>query len=77
MRISTNRNTDDYRITIRPLSKDEGGGYLVEYPEIPGCMSDGETTEEALANGREVLRDCLDAFKESGRVPTPASQGEG
>ena len=61
------RNTDEYRITIRPLSKEEGGGYFVEYPEIPGCMSEGETVEEAIANGREALRDCLDVFKESGR----------
>jgi antitoxin HicB len=66
------RTTDEYRITIRPLSKDEGGGYLVEYPEIPGCMSDGETIEEAIANGREALRDCLEVFKESGRkAPKP------
>jgi predicted RNase H-like HicB family nuclease len=36
------------------LSKEEGGGYLVEYPDIPGCMSDGETEEEAIANGREA-----------------------
>jgi antitoxin HicB len=70
MRARTNRKTDEYRITTRPLSKDEGGGYLVEYPEIPGCMSDGETIEEAIANGRETLRDCLAVFRESGR-PVP------
>ena len=35
-------------------------------------MSDGETMEEAIANGREALRDCLDVFAESGRkVPKP------
>jgi predicted RNase H-like HicB family nuclease len=56
---------DEYRITIRPLSKDEGGGHLAEYPEIPGCMSDGETIEEAITNGREALRDCL-AVRTSG-----------
>src|SRR5665213_178819 len=75
MRTSTKRNTDNYRITIRPLSKEEGGGYLVEYPEIPGCMSDGETIEKAVANGREALRDCLDVFKESGRrAPKPGAE---
>lgn len=58
MRAAKNRIGDEYRITIRPLSKEEGGGYLVQYPEIPGCMSDGETVEEAIANGREALRDC-------------------
>jgi antitoxin HicB len=67
MRTTRNRIADDYRISVRPLSKDEGGGYLVEYPEIPGCMSDGETIEEAITNGREALRDCLEVFKETGR----------
>jgi antitoxin HicB len=72
MRRGTNRKTEEYRITVRPLSKDEGGGYLAEYPEIPGCMSDGETVEEAIANGREALRDCLEVFRESGRkAPRP------
>lgn len=71
MRARTKRNAEEYRITVRPLSKDEGGGYLVEYPEIPGCMSDGETVEEAIANGREALRDCLEVFKETGRKTPP------
>jgi antitoxin HicB len=67
-----NRKTDRYRFAVRPFSKDESGGYLVECPEIPGCMSDGDTVEEAIANGREALRDCLAVFKESGRaVPKP------
>ncbi|BDC52289.1 hypothetical protein F183_A46040 [Bryobacterales bacterium F-183] len=59
-------NLDQYRFEVRRLSREEGGGYLVEYPEIPGCMSDGETVEEAIANGREALRDCLDVFRENG-----------
>ena len=62
-----NRNLDRYQFTVRPLSKEEGGGYLMEYPDLPGCMSDGETIDEAIRNGREALRDCLDVFKESGR----------
>ena len=67
MRASTNPNLDQYQFTVRPLSKDEGGGYLVEYPDVPGCMSDGETVEEAISNGREALRDCMEVFRESGR----------
>ena len=66
------RNLDQYQFTVRPLSKEEGGGYLVEFPDIPGCMSDGKTIQEAIANGREALRDCLEVFKESGRkTPKP------
>ena len=72
MKTRTNRNLEAYQFTVRPLSKEEGGGYLVEYPDIPGCMSDGETIEEAIANGREALRDCVAVFQESGRkVPKP------
>ena len=65
-----NRHLDQYQFTVRPLTSDEGGGYLVEYPEIPGCMSDGETIEEAISNGREALRDCLEVFQESARKPS-------
>ena len=73
MRARSNRELDAYQFTVRPLSADEGGGYLVEYPDIPGCMSDGETIEEAIANGREALRDCLEVFRESGRkLPKPS-----
>ena len=72
MSTKANRNLDAYHFTVRPLSKEEGGGYLVEYPDIPGCMSDGETIEEAIINGREALRDCVAVFRESGRkVPKP------
>lgn len=72
MRTTSNRNLGQYQFTVRPLSKKEGGGYLVEYPDISGCMS-GETIEEAIANGREALRDCVEVFNESGReIPKPS-----
>ncbi len=75
MRARTKRDLDRYQFIVRPLTKDEGSGYLVEYPDIPGCMSDGETIEEAIANGREALRDCLAAFREWGRrLPKPSIQ---
>src|ERR1035438_2875644 len=72
MSTGTNRNLDAYRFTVRPLSKAKGGGYLVEYPDIHGCVFDGETVEEAIAHGRAALRDCVAVFRESGRkVPKP------
>ena len=45
-----------YRFTIRPLPEDEGGGYLIEFPDLPGCMSDGATIEEAITNGLDAMR---------------------
>ena len=72
MSTRTDRNLDAYQFTVRLLSKEERGGYLVEYPDIPGCMSDGATIAEAIANGREALRHCVAVFQESGRkVPKP------
>lgn len=65
-----NPQLDSFPLMLRRLSPEEGGGYLVEYPDVPGCMSDGETIEEAVANGREALRDCIAVFRESG-LPIP------
>jgi len=46
----------DYPFEVRPLTANEGSGYLVSYLDVAACISDGETVEEALANGRDVLR---------------------
>jgi antitoxin HicB len=63
--------SNDYPFTIRPLSPEDGGGYLIEFPDLPGCMSDGATPEEAIANGRDALKCALLALKEF-RQPIPA-----
>jgi len=65
----------EYRFTIRPLSAEEGGGYLIEFPDLPGCMSDGETIEEAIANGQDAKRCWIDAMREAGRrIPPPSAE---
>jgi predicted RNase H-like HicB family nuclease len=62
----------DYEIRIRPLSGDEGGGFLAEVPELPGCMSDGETPHEALENVFDAINCWMEAAREMGRkVPEP------
>ena len=38
----------EYHVIVEPLSAGDGGGYLASVPDLPGCMSDGETPEEAL-----------------------------
>ena len=63
----------EYRFTVRPLSDDEGGGYLVEFPDLPGCMSDGETIEKAIANGEDAKRCRIAAMREAGRTMPPPS----
>lgn len=62
-----------YRFTVRPLGDDEGGGYLIEFPDLPGCMSDGETVEEAIENGVDAMRGWIRVMEAEGRpVPAPA-----
>ena len=46
---------DDYPFELRPLTKAEGGGWLITWPDLPGCMSDGETPEEAIENGKDAF----------------------
>jgi len=61
-------------MTVRPLTQEEGGGYLVEFPDLPGCMSDGETVAEALANAAEAQATWLAAMQEAGRpIPMPGA----
>ncbi len=51
-------------IVLRPDEID--GGVIAECPEIPGCMTAGETEEEALANLREAIELCLEVRREKG-----------
>jgi antitoxin HicB len=59
----------EYPFEIRPLSKDEGGGYSISFPDLPGCWSDGATPEEAIANGRDAQRAWLSVAQEFGGWP--------
>ncbi|MBN2242265.1 MAG: type II toxin-antitoxin system HicB family antitoxin [Acidobacteria bacterium] len=59
----------DYPFEIRPLSKEEGGGYSVTFPDLPGCCSDGATPEEAISNGRDALESWLAVAREFGDEP--------
>ena len=61
-----------YRLTIRPLPQDEGGGYLIAFPDLPGCMSDGETIEEAIVQGVDAMRGWIEAMRAEGHpIPAP------
>lgn len=46
---------NEYAIEIRKLTEENGGGFLAFVPDLPGCMSDGDTPDEARIN-------CLDAI---------------
>jgi antitoxin HicB len=68
----------DYPFEIRPLTKEEGGGYLVIFPDLPGCMSDGETPEEALKNGLDAAIAWLETAREfNDPIPKPGDSNSG
>jgi predicted RNase H-like HicB family nuclease len=45
----------------------EEGGYWVEVPALPGCLSQGETIEEALSNIKEAIELHIEGLKEDGQ----------
>ncbi len=65
------------RFEIRPLGEEDGGGYLITFPDYPGCMADGETPEEALAEGRDALVSYIETLRELARPIPPASDKSG
>ncbi len=52
------------RFEVRPLDEAEGGGYLIEFPEFPGCMADGETPGEAMREGADALKSYLETLRQ-------------
>ena len=48
----------DFKIMLEP--DEESGGYVVTCPSIPGCYSQGDTIDEAIANIKEAILLCLE-----------------
>lgn len=66
----------DYPFEVRPLSAEEGGGYLISFPDFAECISDGETVDEAIENGRDALKATIAALKAK-KLPVPAANSGG
>lgn len=66
----------DYPFEVRPLSDEDGGGFLVSFPDFAECISDGETIEEALDNGRDALQATIAALRAK-KLPVPAPNSGG
>ena len=50
----------------------EDNAFVAEVPELPGCMADGSSYQEALANARQIIQEWIDTAEELGRsVPQP------
>ena len=46
------------------IFRGEDGYWVAECPSLPGCLSQGKTKEEAVANIREAIRGCIPALEE-------------
>jgi predicted RNase H-like HicB family nuclease len=61
-----------YRITIE---QDEDGMFIAECPSLPGCLSQGNTREEALTNIKDAIRGYLESLAKHGEaIPSPIEE---
>jgi predicted RNase H-like HicB family nuclease len=65
----------EYAVHIERLAASDGGGYLAIVPDLPGCLSDGETPEEALKNVQEAIVTWIESAKEW-KLDVPQPLGE-
>ena len=62
----------EYPVVIEALSEEDGGGFLATVPDLPGCMSDGETREEAARAIDDAIAQWIEEAKKLGRpIPKP------
>mgnify|MGYP001195674380 CR=1 FL=1 len=65
-------NPKNFQMIVNWSEEDQA--YLVEVPELPGCMADGATRQEAIANAEIVIREWIEAAQSLGRpIPEPQS----
>jgi antitoxin HicB len=63
-----------YPFKIETITEEDGGGYMITYTDLPGCISDGETIEELLLNGEDAKRAWIQtAYEKSMEIPEPNS----
>ena len=61
-----------YRMEV--VEDPEEGGFVVSYPDLPGCITCGETMESAIANAKYAQKAWLEAALEDGiKIPEPDS----
>jgi antitoxin HicB len=66
----------EYPVILKPLCDEDGGGYLAYVPDLPGCVSDGATEAEALANVQDALAAWMERAREMGHPIPPPSRAD-
>jgi len=63
-----------YPVILKPLTEEEGGGFLAEIPDLPGCQADGETIEEALHELEDAMTSWIKTAQEfNDPIPEPST----
>jgi antitoxin HicB len=57
------RDLSQYPFETRPLSEEDGGGFLISFFDFSECISDGETIEETIENGMDALQETIAALE--------------
>jgi len=70
------KKNEEYPFELRPLTAEEGGGYMIRFLDFNECIADGETIEETISEGQAALAAVVAALVEKGLpVPKPGSYG--
>lgn len=63
-----------YKYPILLYWSDDDDCYVTSVPDLPGCMSDGKTPEEAIRNTQVIIKEWIDAAMEDGEeIPEPTT----
>ncbi len=66
--------TDSIKYEVHIFWSEEDDAFIAEVPELAGCMADGATYEEALANAQIVINQWIETAQSLGRV-IPKARG--
>lgn len=64
----------DPRYEIIIFGSEEDDAFVAEVLELPGCVADGKTRQEALLNAEQIIKEWIETAKELGR-PIPQPKG--
>ena len=62
----------DSKYEIIIFWSEEDNAFVAEVPELPGCMADGKTYQEAIENAQQIIDEWIETAQEEGRlIPQP------
>ena len=65
----------DWKYEMIIYWSNEDQAFTVEVPELPGCMADGQTYQEAVSNAEIIIAEWIETAEELGR-PIPSPRGK-